>query len=169
VVREDLGTDTYWRVFVRAADDQQSGQLGEPLRAMPWDFLSRNQGDVEAYNQGGRLRASVPSGYYIDFTQLAQDYGWEWVAAATDWRGNYNGTNFWAFQRRDDLSWLEAMREIYTEGQLGGFAQQQPAATPTGAVNPSTPVFLPTQITPTAAQPTAALPPPPTSDAGSGG
>lgn len=169
VVREDLGTDTYWRVFVRAAEDQQSGQLGEPLRAMPWDFLSRNQGDVEAYNQGGRLRASMPSGYYIDFTQLARDYGWDWVPAATDWRGNYNGTNFWAFQQRDGLTWLEAMREIYTEGQLGGFAQQQPAATPTGAINPSTPAFLPTpSATPSpAGQPT--LPPPPTLDTGGDG
>ena len=164
IVREDLETETQWRVFVRVAEDQQSGQLGEPLRSMPWDFLSRNQGDVEAYNQGGRLRAAMPSGYYIDFTQLAHDYGWERVPAATDWRGNYNGTNFWAFQKRDDLTWLEAMREIYTEGQLGGFAQQL-APAPTSAVNPSTPAFLPTPltVTPTGlpAQAIPTLPPPP--------
>ena len=56
IVREDLGVYTYWRVYVRVADEAQDGQLGEPLRRMPWDFLSRNQGDVEAYDQGGRLR-----------------------------------------------------------------------------------------------------------------
>lgn len=145
IVREDLGTDTFWRVFVRVAEDQQNGQLGEPLRSMPWDFLSRNQGDVEAYNQGGRLRATMPTGYYVDFTQLAQDYGWERVPATSDWRGNYNGTNFWLFRKHDGLTWLEAMREIYTEGQLGGFAQP-PAPPPTSAINPSTPVFLPTAV-----------------------
>lgn len=171
IVREDLGTDTLWRVFVRVAEDQQSGQLGEPLRSMPWDFLSRNQGDVEAYNQGGRLRAAMPTGYYVDFTQLAQDYGWERVPAAPDWRGNYNGTNFWVFQKRGGLTWLEAMREIYTEGQLGGFAQP-PAPPPTSAVNPSTPAFLPTAVTVTptgqGAQAVPTLPPPPVETGGDG-
>ncbi len=55
------------------------------------------------------------------------------------------------------------MREIYTEGQLGGFAQQ-PAATATGAINPSTPAFLPTPSSTSA--PT--LPPPPLDTEGSG-
>src|SRR5690606_37422565 len=115
------------RIFVRVADDAQDGQLGEPLRRMPWDFLSRNQGDVEAYNQGGRLRAEIPSGYYVDLTQLAKDFGWSAATAGSDWRANFNATNYWMFIKDEGLSWLEAMRELYTVGELGGFV---PTASP---------------------------------------
>jgi TolB protein len=118
VVREDIGTQTYWRVYVRVGDEMQSGQLGEPLRRMPWDFLSVQQGDVEAYNQGGRLRREVPAGYYVDLTQLVTDYGWQRAAASSDWRANVRGRNYWLFLKPDGLTWYEAMQEIYTEGEL---------------------------------------------------
>lgn len=127
VVREDLGVNTYWRVFVRVAEDAQAGQLGEPLRQMPWDFLSRASGNPEAYEQGGRLRSQMPSGYYIDLTQLALDYGWLRVPAESDWRANINSVNYWVFRKTDGLDWYQAMREIYAESQMGGFA---PTATP---------------------------------------
>jgi TolB protein len=150
VVREDLGVDTYWRVYVRVSDDAQSGQLGEPLRRMPWDFASRNQGDVNAYDNGGRVRAEMPSGYYVDLTQLAQDYGWQRVPAGSDWRRNFNSTNYWLLQRPEGLAWYDAMRELYTEAQLGGFAPRAATAVPN-------PLAL-TQAVPTNPPP----PPPPT-------
>ncbi len=134
IVREDIGIYTYWRVFVRVADDAQSGQLGEPLRWMPWDFASRNQGDVEAYDQGGRLRTEMPAGYYIDLTQLVADYGWTRVPAGGDWRANFNSTNYWMFIKPDGLSWYDAMRELYAVSQLGGFA---PQATPIPVQQPT--------------------------------
>lgn len=121
IVREEIGVETFWRVYVRVSEDAQNGQLGEPLRAIPWDFASRNQGDVEAYDQGGRLRESVPTGYYVDFTQLVADYGWGRMPASSDWRANFNAINFWLFRKDDGLEWLEAMLELYTEAQLGGF------------------------------------------------
>ena len=127
VVREDLGVNTVWRVYVRVTDEAQDGQLGEPLRHMPWDFASRNQGDVEAYDQGGRLRTEMPQGYYVDLTQLVLDYGWERPPAGRDWRGNFNSINYWMFLKTDGLDWYNAMREIYTDAQLGGFV---PTATP---------------------------------------
>jgi len=80
------------------------------------------------------VRTQVPEGYYIDLTQLAADFGWSRVAAGTDWRANSNTINYWAFQKRDGLSWFEGMREIYTEGQLVNFA---PTAAP--QVNNPTP------------------------------
>jgi TolB protein len=122
LVREDLGVNTYWRVYVRVADEAQAGQLGEPLRRMPWDMLSRNGGDVQAYDQGGRLKTEVPPGYYIDFTQLAQDYGWLRSSAGNDWRANYNGINYWLFLKIEGLTWYQAMRDLYTDSELGGFA-----------------------------------------------
>lgn len=121
VVREDTDLVTYWRVYVRVADEAQSGQLGEPLRHMPWAFVSSAQGDVEAYDQGGRLQTQMPSGYYIDLTQIAQDYGWERMPAGSDWRANVFSRNYWMFRKTDGLTWLDAMRELYTQGQLGGF------------------------------------------------
>jgi TolB protein len=127
LVREDLDVDTYWHVYVRVTEDAQNGELGEPLRRMPWDMLSRN-GDVQAYDQGGRLKSAVPTGYYVDFTQLAEDYGWGRVPAGSDWRANVNSINYWLFEKRDGLDWYSAMRELYTDAQLGGFA---PTAVPT--------------------------------------
>lgn len=177
IVREDIDIDTYWRVYVRVADDAQNGQLGEPLRQMPWDFLSRNQGDVEAYNQGGRLRTEIPGGYYVDLTQLAADYGWERVPAGTDWRANFNATNYWMFIKPEGLSWFDAMRELYTLGQMGGFA---PTAVPPAAdIQPDEqqPVPVEPQAEATTAPPPddaapestgvgPLLPPPPTTENG---
>jgi TolB protein len=122
IVREDLSVDTYWRVYVRVTDEAQAGQLGEPLRRMPWDMLSRNSGDVQAYDEGGSLKAEFPSGYYVDFTQLARDYGWLRSPAGNDWRANYNGSNYWLFLKIEGLTWYQAMRELYTDAELGGFA-----------------------------------------------
>ncbi len=128
IVREDIGVETYWRVFVRVADEAQNGQLGEPMRRMPWDFLAREQRDVQAYDEGGRLRAEMPSGYYIDLTELALDYGWLRMPAGSEWRANVNAVNYWMFYKPDGLTWFAAMREIYGEGALINFA---PTATPT--------------------------------------
>lgn len=119
IMREDRGVSTYWRVFVRVDDRFQSGQLGEPLRQLPWDFRSATEGgDVEAYNQGGRYRAEIPAGYYVDLTLLAADYGWRPVPAGSDWRANALSRNYWMYVNDGGLSWIEAMREIYTDTDL---------------------------------------------------
>jgi TolB protein len=133
VVREDAGIDTRWQVFVRVTDEAQSGQLGEPLRKIPWDFAARDSGDVQAYEQGGKLRSQVPEGYYIDFTRLAADYGWLSYPAGSDWRLNTNAINYWMFYKPDGLNWLNAMRELYLDDQLGNCLPATPA-----------PVVLPT-------------------------
>jgi TolB protein len=109
-------------VYLRVAPESQNGQLGEPLRRLSWDFLSRSSGDVEAYNQGGRLRAAIPAGYYMDFTQVAADYGWLPFPAGSDWRANTNTINYWMFWKPEGLAWYDAMREIHTEGALVNFA-----------------------------------------------
>lgn len=153
VVREDLGVDVYWRLYLRAADDAQRGALGEPLRRIPWDFAARTAGDVEAYDQGGRVRGIVPAGYYIDLTQLAIDYGWRPVPAGTDWRANANTIYYWLFEQRGGLIWFDAMRQIYPEGQLINFQPTglpviQPAVTapPLNIVPTSAPTTPPTPI-----------------------
>lgn len=148
IAREDVGVDTLWRVFARVADDAQDGQLGEPLREMPWDFASRTQGDVEAYDQGGRPRREMPEGYYVDLTQLAGDFGWGRLAAGIDWRANANSINFWEFVQTSGLDWYSAMREIYAEGPLVNFAPT--AAPPAAGAAPAT--AAPTQPAPAPAE-----------------
>ena len=68
-----------------------------------------------------RLRFDVPSGYYIDLTELALDYGWTRQPAGTDWRGNERARNYWLFVKRDNLTWCQAMLEIYLPTQISGF------------------------------------------------
>ncbi len=134
VVREDTDLETSWRVYIRVSEDAQSGQLGEPLRRMPWQFANSAQGDVEAYDQGGRLQAQMPAGYYIDFTQLILDYGWQRMPAGADWRANALARNYWIFYKPDRLTWYDAMREIWPDGQLINFRPTDvplPAPTPT--------------------------------------
>jgi TolB protein len=126
VVREDLAGQTYWRVLVRTAN--QEGAQGEPLRDYPWDFSARYSGDPRAYDQGGALVDSLPAGYYVDFTQLAQDYGFERVPALPNWRTYFSGTRFNEFVYRQGLDWLDAMLELYP---LSAIVTPTPFLTPT--------------------------------------
>jgi TolB protein len=110
------GTETFWRVFIRAT--HQDGSQGEPLRTQPWNFAARYSGNAQDYEAGGRLKDEIPTGYYIDLTQLAADYGWDRVPAGRTWRTYYPATLFWLFENRQGLTWEEAMQEIYTMEEL---------------------------------------------------
>jgi hypothetical protein len=136
VVREEVGASVMWRVYLRVAETAQGGQLGEPLKRLPWDFASRTAGDPQIFEQGGRTKAAVPAGYYIDLTRLAEDYGWQRVPAGRDWRSNFPSILYWQFERRDGLTWDQAMLELYTQEQIDAFlfgVRLQPTPTPTGA------------------------------------
>lgn len=116
VVREEIGAETYWRVFVRT--EVQDGSQGEPLRILPWDFQARYGDEPRFYDEGGKLKEAIPSGYYVDFTALAADYGWERVPAGSDWRAYFPAINFWHFENRGGLTWEAAMLELYTPDEL---------------------------------------------------
>jgi TolB protein len=116
VVREDIGSQTYWRVYLRTAE--QDGRQGEPLRQMPWDFTARYDDDPRYYDQGGKLKETLPAGYYIDFTALAADYGWGRAPALANWRTYFHGIRYWHFENRHGLAWPEALLELYTADEL---------------------------------------------------
>lgn len=138
VVREDLERGTYWRVYLRVSEDSQNGSLGEPLRQIPWDLGVRTTGDdLEAYEGGGRRMSTVPSGYYVDLTELALDYGWHRIPSDRTWRQNFNGLLFWQFVKTDNLDWQTAMRELYTEAEFARFGGAPAEATATLPVLPT--------------------------------
>lgn len=116
VVREDRGTETYWRIYLRAA--AQDGSQGEPLRQRSWDFNARYDSDPQYYVRGGKVKDNIPAGYYLDFTALAEDYGWQRVPALDNWRNFFQGIRYWHFENRQGLGWKEAMLEIYTPYEL---------------------------------------------------
>lgn len=111
VVREDLDDQTYWRVYLRAF--AQDGSQGEPMLRVPWDLTARYNLDPQAYDQGGMYMKSVPPGYWIDFTNLAQEYGWQRIPAQNNWRSYFAGTQFNEFVMTGGLDWHAAMLELY--------------------------------------------------------
>ena len=86
--------------------------MGEPIHTPPWDLSARYALDPRSYEQGGKY-APVPSGYWIDFTLLAQEYGWKRQSALPNWRNYFNGTRFTEFTMAGDLDWYSAMLQIY--------------------------------------------------------
>lgn len=118
VVREDnVGRRgrTYWRLYLRTA--RQDGSMGEPIKQAPWDFFARFQ-SAEAAEKGGR-QLPVPAGYYIDFTALAAEYGWERIPAndrpGFSWKDDWIASDYWHFEKRSGLDWRSAMLEVYDE------------------------------------------------------
>ncbi|MBN1135809.1 MAG: PD40 domain-containing protein [Anaerolineae bacterium] len=117
IVREDVGQNIYWRIYLRTAN--QNGTQGEPMKEAPWQFWWRvvKTEDPEAYAAGGK-RSRVPGGYYVDVTAIAKRHGWERIATYSikgdyDWHLHSNGTEYWHYERTDGLLWWDAMRQIY--------------------------------------------------------
>ena len=113
--RQDFGGQTYWRLYLRTLS--QDGSQGEPLHNPPWDLAARNGLDPLSYEQGGKYN-EVPTGYWLDFTGLARQFGWERVPALPNWRTYYSGARFTEFALKDGLNWYDAMLEIYPEDVL---------------------------------------------------
>lgn len=126
VVREDFGGQTYWRVFIRTVP--QGGDLGRPMKWQPWDFDARYQGNSIDYDGGGRKLTQVPEGYYIDFTALAEQFGFERQPALPNWKTFYLGARFAEFAFTEGLDWTAAMRQLYPDSAI---------ATPTAFATPT--------------------------------
>ncbi|MCC7362547.1 MAG: PD40 domain-containing protein [Anaerolineales bacterium] len=142
LTREDYVYNTYWRLWLLAA--AQDGTQGEPLRRPPWDLTARYSGRPQPYDQGGEFQSVLPAGYYVDFTALAEDYGWQRVPALGNWRVFYDAVMYRRFEHRDGLTWLAAMREVYSAAAV---ATRTPVPSPT---NTPTVTQTPTRtITPT--------------------
>ena len=141
-LREDIGAQTYWRVYVRCGI--QDGSLGEPIHNAPWNLSARYELDPRTYEQGGDY-APVPSGYWVDVTALASAYDWERLPALPNWRTYYNGARFTEFALTDGLDWYSAMQELYPlEALITPTRVLAPTLTPTATFTP-TPTRRPTR------------------------
>jgi TolB protein len=158
VVREDFGAESYWRVFVRVKD--QGGDYGEPMRERPWVFSSRNEGDPAAYDRGGTLADDIPQGFYVDFTTLAADYGFERLPALTNWRTFYPGARFSEFAMTSGLDWETAMLELYPASAIvTPTVFRTPTLTPTMTPRPTWTPWWWRWTTPTATRTLTPVPP----------
>jgi TolB protein len=68
--------------------------------------------------EGGELKTRMPRGYYVDFTALASDYGWERVPSLWRWRHFWPDIRWWEYQKSDSLSWWDCMLEIFTPREI---------------------------------------------------
>lgn len=121
LVREDDGGRTVWRMFLRA--EAQDGTVGRPLDEPGWSFAA-GSGDRALTAQGGRRGDRVPEGYWIDFTALAAELGWQRIPSLTsrslNWHRDWVALEYWHYERRDGLRWFEAAAQAYTEDELAG-------------------------------------------------
>lgn len=130
VVPELFGDQTFWRVYLKARF--QEGAHGQPMRRLPWNFNARYENDPLFYEQGGEMAFSIPEGYWIDFTQIAQAYGWHRLPALPTWQSAYFAARFNEFYIPSNKSWQEAMLELYpAEALLTPTPILPPTLTPT--------------------------------------
>ncbi|HMX76391.1 MAG TPA: hypothetical protein PKE35_19200, partial [Anaerolineales bacterium] len=134
-LREDIGAQTYWRVYIRTTI--QDGSLGEPIHNAPWNLSARYELNPRTYEQGGEY-ATVPSGYWIDITALSAAYGWERLPALPNWRTYYAGARFTEFALTNGLTWYNAMLELYpVEALVTPTRVLAPSLTPTRTATPT--------------------------------
>jgi TolB protein len=132
VVPDSTGANVYWRLYIRAA--VQDGSLGQPLRELPWDFDARASGTPSAFDSGGHFFPQIPAGYYLDFSLLAAEYGFQRLPSDPDWRTYYFGLHYWEFICSDGLDWNAAMGELYSPY---AFLTPTPSDTPTPRSTPT--------------------------------
>jgi TolB protein len=160
IIREDFGTETYWRIFLRTRF--QDGSQGLPLEFFPWDLAARYSGDPWAYEQGGATEETIPPGYWFDFTRLAASYGWERLPSLSAWKVAFSTVRYNEMVFKDGLDWLSAMREIYPREALD---TPTPVSSPTPTPTPTetaTPTNTPTRTPYLSRTPTPTLTPRPT-------
>ncbi len=138
ITREVYFDQTYFRVFLRTY--AQDGSQGEPLDISIWDLASRINGDPIGYEQGGKLM-NPPSGYWVDFTEIAHRYGWSRVSALSNWRSFYPAMRYDQFIQTDHKDWMSAMLELFPVEALATYtpiptATRIPSITPTPTRTP---------------------------------
>jgi hypothetical protein len=120
VVREDFGSSTYWRVFIRV--NNQHGAQGLPLHEYYWDFNARYSGSNIFYENGGTTSDDIRRGYWLDFTELAAAYGWKRFPAQAYWQFSESASRYQLFAFTQGLNLQTALLELYSPGEIQSLA-----------------------------------------------
>jgi TolB protein len=116
LVREDYGFQTYWRIYIKAYNQQ--GYQGRPLHSKIWDLNTRYSGNNDAYEEGGSLSESIPTGYWVDFTALAEAYGWTRFPTKLFWQLSERASRYQYFAFTQGLDLESALLELYSPADI---------------------------------------------------
>jgi TolB protein len=148
LIREDFGSLTYWRILIRPLF--QDGSMGRPYHLSNWNISSRFNNDPAAYEQGGKLSQGNITGYWVDFTDIAQRYKWDRFNALSNWVSFYPASRFNLFANTGGLSINNAMLELYPpEIFVTPTLITLPTITPTNTPKPKKPGNPTSTLTPT--------------------
>jgi len=120
-VRESMGGETFWRIYLRCRD--QDGSCGRPLTDRVWD-LSHDARANGGWGRGG-LPGRLYGQYFVDFTALAREYGWRRIGSyeedGFDWRTYFTALEYWHYERRDGQLWYPLMLEVLDPEQAKAY------------------------------------------------
>ncbi len=116
LVKEEYRDQTYWRVYIRT--NNQQGLYGKPLHDFNWSFNARYSGNNYQYENGGARSQHVQEGYWVDFTALADAYGWKRFPAESIWQFSESASRYQYFAFTQDMSLQTALLQLYSEADI---------------------------------------------------
>ena len=116
LVKEEYRDQTYWRVYIRA--NNQQGSFGRPLHDFYWSFDARYSGSNTQYENGGARSQHIQDGYWIDFTKLADAYGWKRFPAEPYWQFSESASRYQYFAFTQEMDLQTALLQLYSQNDI---------------------------------------------------
>jgi TolB protein len=116
LVKEDWLDQTYWRVYLRA--NNQQGTQGKPLHDFNWSFSARYSGNNAQYENGGARSQHIQDGYWIDFTEIADAFGWKRFPAEPFWQFSETASRYQYFAFTQGMSLPAALEQLYSREDI---------------------------------------------------
>ena len=116
LVKEEYRDQTYWRVYIRA--NNQQGSHGKPLHDFNWSFNARYSGSNAQYENGGARSQYIQGGYWIDFTELADAYGWKRFPAEPFWQYSESASRYQYFAFTQEMNLQTALLQLYSQSDI---------------------------------------------------
>ena len=116
VGKEEYLGQTYWRVYIRA--NNQQGIQGKPLNNFDWNFNARYSGNNTQYQNGGARSQHIQGGYWIDFTEIADAYGWKRFPAEAFWQFSETASRYQYFAFSQEMSLETALLQLYSMSDI---------------------------------------------------
>ncbi len=92
VVKETVGSDTYWRIYCKT-DKQDSSQGKKLLKSQK----------IKYYSFWAKKEIDLPEAYYVDLTKTLQTAGFKRIRAHSNWKTNAKGAEWWHFHYDKNL------------------------------------------------------------------